>query len=90
MEKGEDFVRLVDENGFAQGSRDLIGRYDDKIKLAELNRIANTPENFFEKYSPFISSYTVNRLGTNAIGDLIRSRLGRSTRFWNSEEKSEE
>lgn len=36
---------------------------------------------------PWLSSYLVNRGGTQTIGDMIRQRVGRSTRFWDDDEQ---
>ena len=85
-DKGQTFVDKVDEKGFDKGIREFFAPYREGKRMAELKKLAQDPKSFMEALAPYISSYTVNRLGTNTVGDLIRSRLGRQTRYWKSEE----
>ena len=68
----------------AQWLRSNVNDAGAKAVLRHFYRQAKTKA---DQVLPWLSSYLVNRGGTQTIGDLIRQRVGRSTRFWGDEEE---
>lgn len=68
----------------AQWLRSNVNDAGEKAVLRHSYRQAKT---MADHVLPWLSSYLVNRGGTQSIGDWIRQRVGRSTRFWGDEEE---
>lgn len=64
--------------------RNNVTNRGEKAVLRHFYKQAKTKA---DQILPWLSSYLVNRSGTQNIGDLIRQRVGRSTRFWDDDEE---
>lgn len=67
------------EGNWLKGSLAYLKSKDNPVKEQINREIAEMPKSVIEEILPYLSSYSVNRLGTNGVFNLIKRRFGRTT-----------
>lgn len=76
-----NLARTIDSKGgdVYAGIEDFLNAGTDRILELQLGNIAKQPTNMLSAAMPYLSAYTVNRLGTGAVADYGKRMLGRYT-----------
>lgn len=78
---------LENEGDLPLGAGQFVGSFDDLLESELLKNIAKSSKSILDETLPFVSNYTVNRLGTSGIGGFLMNRFDRTTKPWNYEER---
>jgi hypothetical protein len=86
-----NLARTIDSKGgnVYAGIEEFLNSGTDRILELQLRTIANQPTNMLSAAMPYLSAYTVNRLGTGAVADYGKRMLGRYTNRFIEEEPEE-
>lgn len=76
-----NLARTIDSKGgnVYAGIEEFLNSGTDRILELQLGNIAKQPTNMLSAAMPYLSAYTVNRLGTGAVADYGKRMLGRYT-----------
>lgn len=76
-----NLARTIDSKGgnVYAGIEEFLNSGTDRILELQLGKIAKQPTNMLSAAMPYLSAYTVNRLGTGAVADWGKRSLGRYT-----------
>lgn len=88
-DEAEALANSVASNGYnwLKGSLSYLKSKDNPIKERINRSIADMPKSVFDEILPYLSSYGVNRLGTNGVFDVIKRRIGRTTQPFDEQEQ---
>lgn len=78
---------LENEGDLPLGAGQFVGSFDDLLESELLKNIAKSSKSMLDETLPFVSNYTVNRLGTSGIGGFLMNRFDRTTKPWDYEER---
>lgn len=90
QEGGATLAKMIKDNGrsFKKG-RDAFLKSVENTDEGFYKQLAEAPSTLWDELKPFLTTYGINRLGTNGVAGWIRRRFGDATRPWENKSDDE-
>lgn len=88
QEDGAVLAKMIEGNSgsLKKGAKAFINSFEDPLGERILKNVAMKEETLMDVVSPYLSSYVINRLGTNGVAKFVKKMFSRYTNRFSDEE----